>query len=181
MEGRAQNDAVSVKASAGDPQFVETGIAGVALNDPTSGRRFLDAAGIGTTSDDGLLHNFYSNASGVEILDLVQHPGSPRHSFSEVIIFLSDGFPLGAPKVPNEAFVSSKGIKLGLRVSEVRRLLGRPHGVTSGESGKTTYKYFCDNPGRCPSLAKYNMPTYSATAVILRGRLVSYSFGYDYP
>jgi hypothetical protein len=177
----AQPSSEASKSDASDPAYVETGVADVTLADARSGEQFLETNGPGTTSDDGLFHNFYSNGPGSEILDLVRHPGGVRHSFSEAIMFLSDWFPLGAPRTKDDVFVSSKGIRLGLSPSEVRRALGRPHKVKAEKSGKLTYKYFCDDPVKCPSLAKLNMPTYSATAVFLRGRLVHYSFGYDYP
>ena len=64
----------------------------------------------------------------------------------------------------------------------MRRLLGKPHEVKKRRSGEVTqYKYFCDDPAKCPSLAKYNMLTYTAVAEFASGRLVKYSFGYDYP
>jgi hypothetical protein len=180
-ECAAQADSTPSNPRTTGPVYFETGIGNVVLLDPSSGERFLNQNGIGTTSDDGLIHNFYENAAGSEILDLIKHPGDVRHSFSEVIIFRPDWFPLGAVPIKDTTFVSSKGIKLGLRASEVRRILGKPHKVKTGKSGKVTYKYFCDDPVKCPSLAKYNTPTYSATAVFLHGRLVEYSFGYDYP
>jgi len=180
-EALAQPSSNESKSEASDPAYVETGIANVMLIDARSGEQFLDRNGLGTTSDDGLLHSFYSNAPGSQILDLVRHPGDIQHSFSEAIMFLSDWFPLGAPETKDDIFVSSKGIRLGLSPSEVRRALGRPHEVKTEKSGKLTYKYFCDDPVKCPSLAKHNMPSYSATAVFLRGRLIHYSFGYDYP
>jgi len=163
------------------PAYIETGIRGVALTNAKSGEHFLEKNGIGTTSDDGLVHIFYSNTSGSEILDLVRHPGDVRDSFSEMTILSSDCFPLGTPETANKEFVSSKGVKLGLRTSEVRQVLGKPHEVRTGKSGRTKYKYSCNDPAKCPSLARYNLPTYTAIAEFLRGRLVRYSFGYDYP
>ena len=41
----------------------------------TPRQQFIDANGIGTMSDDGLMHNFYENASGSEVLDLYPAPG----------------------------------------------------------------------------------------------------------
>jgi hypothetical protein len=97
------------------------------------------------------------------------------------MLFRPDCFPLGAAPTKRKTFVSSKGIKLGVRAADVRRILGKPHEVKTGKSGRVTYKYFCDDPGKCPSLAKYNVPTYTAVAEFAGGRLVKYSFGYDYP
>jgi len=153
----------------------------VALKDAKSGARFLEKNGVGTTADDGLLHNFYSSASGSEVLDLVRHPGDVRDSFSEVSILRGDCFPLGAPNVTEKEFTSARGVRLGLSASEVRRILGKPHEVKKTKSGKTKYRYFCDDPVKCPTLAKYNLPTYTAVAEFRSGRLVRYSFGYDYP
>lgn len=177
----AQPDSQARTPEVTDPTYFETGVANVALKNPSSGQRFVETNGLGTTSDDGLMHNFYSNASGTDILDLVEHPGSIRNSFSEIILFRQDCFPLGATATKTVSFVSSKGIKLGLRATEVRRILGKPHDVKTVKSGKVTYKYTCDDPAKCPSLAKYNMPTYTAVAEFANGRLVKYSFGYDYP
>jgi hypothetical protein len=180
-ECAAQVGSTASKPRTADPAYFETGIGKVALLDPNSGEQFIDTNGIGTTSDDGLIHNFYSNASYSEILDLIFHPGDIRHSFSEVSLFRPDCFPLGAAPTKSKTFVSSKGIRLGLRAADVRRILGKPHEVKTGKSGKVTYKYFCDDPAKCPSLAKYNTPTYTAVAEFASGRLVKYSFGYDYP
>jgi len=177
----AQPDAKMPKSEASDPVYVESGIAGVVLQNSDSGQQFIETHGLGTMSDDGLMHNFYENASGSEILDLIQHPGSNRHSFSEAVFFRPDCFPLGAVPIKSKRFVSSRGVKLGLGASDVRRMLGRPHEVKTRKSGKVTYKYTCDNPATCPSLAKYNVPTYTAVAEFANGRLVKYSFGYDYP
>jgi hypothetical protein len=63
----------------------------------------------------------------------------------------------------------------------VRRILGKPHQAKTAKSGKVTYEYFCDDPARCRSLAKYNVPAYTAVAEFASGRFVKYSFGYDYP
>jgi hypothetical protein len=165
----------------GGPAYVEKGVGGVILRDAETGERFVKKNGLGTTSDDGLLHTFYSNAAGTEVLDFVQHPGDARHSFSQANIFASECFPLGAPEISDKQFLSSNRIKLGSRASDVRRILGKPHEVTVGKSGRTAYKYSCDDPAKCPSLAKYNTPTYTAVAEFVNGRLVRYSFGYDYP
>jgi hypothetical protein len=180
-ECAAQAGSTASKPRTADPTYFETGIGNVALLDPNSGEQFLNINGIGTTSDDGFLQTFYSNASGSQILDLVRHPGDVRYSFSEASIFLSDGFPLGAPELTAKAFVSSKGVKPGLRPTDVRRILGKPWRITKGKEGRLTYRYFCDDSARCPSLAKYKTPSYSATVIFERGRLVQYSFGYDYP
>lgn len=177
----AQPDSRAPTPEVTDPTYFETGIADVALLSSVSGQQFIDTNGIGTTSDDGLMHNFYSNAAYSEILDLIFHPGDVRYSFSEVMLFRPDCFPLGAAPTKIKSFVSSKGIELGLRMADVRRILGKPHEVKTGKSGRATYKYFCDDPAKCPSLAKYNVPTYTAVAEFTGGRLVKYSFGYDYP
>jgi hypothetical protein len=163
------------------PIYIETGVAGVELMSSDSGGRFIELNGIGTTSDDGFLHNFYKNATGTEVVDLIQHPGSGRHSFAEVILFRPDWFPLGAPRIKDKSFSSSKGVKLGMGASELRRILGKPHKTKTEKSGEVTYTYHCEDAKKCPSLTRHNMPSYTAKAKFIHGRLVEYSFGYDYP
>jgi hypothetical protein len=163
-----------------DPGFVETGIHGVAFLDAASGERFIKANGAGTTADDGLMHHIYQDATG-GILNLIQHPGALRYSFASARMLRAEAWPLGASPVDHKIFTSSKGVRLGMSTTELHRLLGRPTRTERAGPQRTAHHYFCDAVALCPSLGRYNMPSYSARAIFSGGRLVDYAFGFDYP
>ena len=165
----------------GDPQFVETEVAGVSLGNPASGRKFISSNGRGIRTDDGYLHHFYLNASATEVMDLVFYPGGVENTFYKVRVRLASTRDIRRlPRLSLSSFASRRGIALGLSRKQLTDLLGPPASVRERQ-GRVVLSYRCGSRSRCPLLKTINMPSYEARYVLVGDRLVEYSFGFPYP
>lgn len=106
------------------------------------------------------------------IIQFIVHPGSVKYEVSEVkIIFdlnrhLTNSYPGSA--------ITQKGIFLGMSKEELISKLDKPK---MGLNDVLEYKAENDTE----ILAKYNMPIYYGKYTFRKNKLVSFSFGFEYP
>jgi hypothetical protein len=172
---------VGLASEQGDPQFVETEVAGISLGDPVSGRQFISSNGRGKRSDDGYIHHFYLNAGATEVLDLVFYPGGVENTFYKVCVRLANSRDVRRlPRISLSSFSSRRGVVLGLSRRQLTDLLGPPSSVKERD-GRVVLSYRCGSRRRCPLLKTINMPSYEARYVLAGDKLVEYSLGFPYP
>jgi hypothetical protein len=156
-------------------------IAGVALEDATSGHAFVMRHGLEVFEpDDDFPQVRVLNSDGTELLALLQHYGAQRHEFGQFRVRRPS--PIDAKRGKRGAqtsFVSGKGVRLGLTVEEVVDLLGT--GAQETRDLQVTLHYACSSTRACPGLGRVNMPSYEAIYRFQNGKLVSFEGGYPYP
>ena len=113
------------------------------------------------------------NSSKSEIISLIFHPGDVKNSFNEIRVYKSNGSRHEHYEVLKKttAFVTGKGIKLGIFKNKLIEILGKDF----KENIKDNIVILTYNP--VPD--KY--PLYYGEYIFENERLIEYSFGYEYP
>ncbi len=173
-----------LRQSAGpaDTSFVDTHVGAVSLADEASGKAFvLRYGGHEFEPDLGLRVFRYVNAGKNEVLDLVMHPGGVRYEFMVFRLRRPRGAEATTATVAGlESFRSGRGVRLGLTVAELARVLGAPlRQSVSGGNGVMVYR--CTSQATCPTLKQVNMPAYEGKYSFRGGILVACEWGYPYP
>ncbi len=164
-------------ASSDEPRPADLGVASILFLDAKSA-----IAGMGTTppmtgEDPPFGHVRYVNDDRSEAVAFVIHPGSSRMDFSEAIVERTTAsspyppFPGGI-----KSFKSVRGIQLGMTREEVTRILGPPKSETPD-----ALRYQLDKTNAKNWLARFNMPVYYGRYEFADGKLVKFSFGFEYP
>lgn len=171
-----------VTASAGDPQFVDTAMAGVVLGDRQTSAEFVREHG-GSEADGGAGLGIwrYANETQTEILEFYRHPGGVAADFMEFQVRAAAAA-TGAPAQRTRlgAFQSGKGIRLGLSAADVMKRLGPPLEHRQGNT-VLVLSYGCSSPQVCSALTAVNMPEYRSEYRFTDDALVAFKAGYPYP
>ena len=106
---------------------------------------------------------------------LPPYDGSERYSVATASISYRRQ-DISRPILPGqpEAFVSRKGIQLGMARGDVEALIGEPDEVIGATS---VYEL----AGESAILRRFNMPVYRATYAYEDDRLIGFQFGFPYP
>ncbi len=117
----------------------------------------------------------FSNADGSQVLTLTVHPGSERYSVATASVSYRRQ-DTSRPVLPGEpeAFVSRKGIRLGMARADVEALIGEPDELIGATA---VYEL----AGESAILRRFNMPVYRATYAYEDDRLIGFQFGFPYP
>ena len=117
----------------------------------------------------------FANADGSQTLTLTAHPGDERFSVSVVSVDYA-AEPSGLPVLPGgpDAFVTRKGIRLGMARADIEALIGEPAYLV----GETS---IYELSGDTALLRRYNMPIYRATYAFKDDLLIGFQFGFPYP
>jgi hypothetical protein len=165
---------------ASDPQYWDTVISGVTLEDPVSGRAFIMRH---PTAADEPADDFPQfrclNADGTEVLYFILQYGAERYQFAQFRVRSASSVAVKSEKSSIPSFVSGKGVRLGLTIDRVVQLLGP--GVRQERQGEVSLKYSCSSAEACPGLRRVNMPGYEAIYTFRAGKLVAFEGGYPYP
>ena len=117
-------------------------------------------------------HTYEFNLGHSHLIQFVVHPGSIRFEISEIqIIERQNKNP--SYKYPGKG-ITKKGISLGITKEELIIKIGNPNRVTGDQ-----YEYRAEYHGGI--LKRYNMPIYYGKYTFVKNRLVSFSFGFEYP
>ena len=106
------------------------------------------------------------------IIQFVVHPESLIYEVSEINVIEYDNRHL-SNNYPNKA-ITHKGISLGISKEDLVRKIGAPAPVTAK---RYEYKSEYDKA----ILKRYNMPLYYSSYAFVNNKLVSFSFGFEYP
>lgn len=157
------------------PKFTATKVAGLSLLDSKSTLKVFGNTLQLYNSEFGFAYYKYLNQSETEIITLISHPGAIRYSIAEVKVSKASnrkGIPIFPKKNPE--FTSDKGVALGMLRSDLTKLLGKP-----SNGNETFIEYRLE--GNSSFLKKYNMPVYYGKYKFDKGKLIEYSFGFEYP
>lgn len=127
---------------------------------------------------------YYINRTRSELLQVYFHPGNYSNCFSEftVMPLLKDTSKyLFARLRKVHAFISGKGIHLGLPLDSLFLILGRKHSTTTRDKDSIVVEYSLEQKQAPSFFGFYNTPSYSSRYVFRRSRLVEFHFGLDYP
>ena len=171
---------VALSASAGQALAASDAIVDLAIN----GLPLLTPAETGPVlsgTDNAVVHAAastlfrFSNADGSQVLTLTVHPGSERYSVATASVSYRRQAS-SRPVLPGqpEAFVSRKGIQLGMARADVEALIGEPDELI----GDTAVYELA---GESAILRRFNMPVYRATYAYEDNRLIGFQFGFPYP
>ena len=170
-----------VGASPPDPQFWDTTIAGVTLEDPRTGRAFV--MNHPTTADepaDDFPQFRCLNADGTEVLSFIMQYGDQRYQFAQFRVRRASRREAAqGERSAVQSFATGKGIRLGLTIDRVLELLG-PGARKEGKQ-QVRLTYSCDSVKTCPGLGRVNVPQYQAIYTFRGNELVAFESGYPYP
>ena len=162
-------------AGASDDSIVDLAINELPLLSPAETAPVLSAAELAVIQAAALTLFRFANVDGSQVLTLTVHPGSERYSVALVSVSYAHERATGPVLAGEpEAFVTEKGIRLGMRRSDVEALLGEPTYLIGDNA---VYEL----SGESAMLRRFNMPTYSATYGFEDGRLTGFRFGFPYP
>jgi hypothetical protein len=159
------------------PRFVNTSVNDISLDDDSNIKKYFGAK---TPINDKNPINPYAvlyNQSCDEEFKLFFHPGNVRDHFSEFQIKKIQPKSNCNGKIKN--FTTDKNIKIGLKINEAKKTLGKPHSK-SKNGDQVVYKYHLQSPDS-KFLKKYNMPIYYGIYIFKNKELIQFSFGFEYP
>lgn len=156
-----------------DDSIVDLAINDLPLQTPEETGPVLSAASV-THAAGQTLYRF-ANLDGSQTLTLTTHPGDERYSVSVVSV----GYATGQSALPvlagdPEAFVTRKGIRLGMARADLEALIGEPAYLIG-------YTSVYELSGDTALLRRYNMPVYRGTYAFEDDRLIGFRFGFPYP
>ena len=117
----------------------------------------------------------FANADGSQTLTLTAHPGDERFSVAVVSVdYAREQSSLPVLAGSPEAFVTRKGIRLGMARADLEALIGAPAYLV----GETS---IYELSGDSAILRRHNMPIYRATYGFKDDLLIGFQFGFPYP
>jgi hypothetical protein len=159
------------------PKAADVSIHGVFLFDLESQRRVL--GDVRFSEKTAMPQARFASEDGAQRLTLVSHPGSVG-DVAEVAV--SHGKGDGKRLAGAKAFVTGKGIRLGITEQEVTALLGAPLRARRTGSSRTLEYRVEERPGKASAfLEHYGMPVYYGIYSFSGDRLVAFRFGFEYP
>ncbi|MBS1509079.1 MAG: hypothetical protein JSS79_20745 [Bacteroidetes bacterium] len=133
-------------------------------------------------SQEGFSHLDFYNKKGNQRLSLIFHPGNTTWAFSEFkvqYVYQKEVKPKGIT-LPDEEFMTEKGIKLRTLREELISKIGTPTKESYEKDGVTTIEYRTHD--RNAKLVKrYRQVGYFAIYKLRYNRIIEYHFGFDYP
>lgn len=159
------------------PRAADLSIHGLSLFDLESQRRVLGE--VRFSEKTAMPQARFASDDGTQRMTLVSHPGSVG-DVAEVAVAYGKGDGKRLPGV--KAFVTGKGIRLGMTEAEVTSLLGPPLRARRKDSTRTLEYRVEEKPGRASAfLEHYGMPVYYGVYRFAGDRLVAFRFGFEYP
>ena len=123
----------------------------------------------------------YTNADGTQLLTLAAHHGDVRNSVSEVEVQPLEKPCAACKPLPGvEAFVSGRGVQLGMAQDRVLEILGEPQRLVEAD-GTVRAEYTLRKPVAAAFLEEYNVHGYYGTYTFRDGVLVQFAFGFEIP
>ncbi|MBK9522515.1 MAG: hypothetical protein IPO13_13070 [Rhodocyclaceae bacterium] len=163
------------------PKQADISISNIVLHDMASQKQVL-GVDIPFDKNADLPVATFSSADGRQFLTVSSHPGG-LGEISEFRVSSSPGKNLVARRIASrDAFVTGKGIRLGLTKSQLVSRLGAPL-RTKGNGNFVTLEYRIEDTEQNPSkfLRFYNMPIYYGSYTFKNNYLVAFKCGFDYP
>jgi hypothetical protein len=121
------------------------------------------------------------NQKGDQLLTMIFHPGDSKYQFSEFKVSsvnkMSDD--LVTIKLKEEKLKTGNGIVLGIKISDLLKLLGNPTTTLTGK-GQDILVYKITNRDSS-ILKKYRQTEYYASYKFKGDKLVEFQFGFVYP
>jgi hypothetical protein len=155
----------------------DTSVCGIKIRNAAS------AAIIGRSQADSLgQYHFYSKREA-ETLTLVQYPGDGNKQISVFKVGYSDKASYGYPQLPVDAFVTEKGIRLGMTKKQLIEKLGNCYAVLDSTNSSVALFYKIEKPrdSKTRLLAANDIPAYYASYQLCDDRIVKLEFGFEYP
>ncbi len=163
-----------------DLRHLDESVSGLILHSPTSiQKKFGDSAWsqVKASKLPGGTASFFSKDKKQK-LTMVFHPGGVKNSFSEFIVEYFKGNKAGKA-LEQTAFITSKGIYLGISDKELIGKLGSPSKKESIPGGSMFTYALSDMNHRF--LKKHKMPSYYGKYTFADGKLIKFAFGFEYP
>jgi hypothetical protein len=174
------------KAASGQGSSVDTMINQIGILDATSVRLKLkaDTSKIDLSfelRDSAIPDVKIKNQKGDQLLTMSLHPGDSKYQFSEFKVSYIDKMSddLVTIKLKDEDLKTGKGIILGIKKSDLLKLLGNPTTTLTGK-GQDIVKYKITDQDS-GILKKYRKAEYIASYKFKEDKLVEFHFGFVYP
>jgi hypothetical protein len=151
------------------PKYFDPGIDNYVFYSRTSTESLLEDK---VPNPDFAFSTYEFKLGEIHIIQFIVHPGSVKYEVSEIKIIVDPNRKLPI-SYPGSA-ITQKGIFLGMSKEELISKLGKPK---LGLDDMLEYKAKND----AGILAKYNMPIYYGKYTFRKNKLVSISFGFEYP
>ena len=157
----------------------DTAVSGIGLGDADSARRILgnDYRYFGHEPQTDYPWAHFMSRDGKQMLSLRHHAGDLAHSHMELSVRYA-GASTVEQSLATDAFVTDRGIRLGVSQRFVRARIGACARTAPTGTGAETIRYEITQ-ARSPLLARHRMPRYYATYEFQHGRLVRFQFGFD--
>jgi hypothetical protein len=166
----------------------ESDILGIRIADEASSERVLgplrelsseqDKTAEGADADFPFVR--VRSADGKQDAKLFEHYGAVVGAYSEIEVRPADPTKRAAKQVPANELSTERGVKLGMRGTELVRLLGTCFRRERGKDSETIIVYAINDPKHA-LLMRSGMPSYFARYAFKDDRLAWFRFGFEYP
>jgi hypothetical protein len=159
----------------------DVSVSGLTLGDAESAKAVVGTgAELIETTDDFPQARFVSK-DGAEELVLFASFGAALDEYTAVEVRAAGSEALALKDLPVEAFVTGRGVRLGMSPAEVTRRFGKCKKSHERSGGSETIRYEDDEAKSDPALKTFGYPVYYAEYDFEEGRLVRFRFGFDDP
>jgi hypothetical protein len=182
------------------PQCVDISLSEIILQDTISSKIVLGAENIIPSQYAPPFEFKFLNKQKTQLLTCTFHPGDYLYSLSEfkVEMSITDESKLNIDSPGSKiiiledilSFKSGKNIEIGIDVSEVIKILGKPINIEN-EEGSDIFHYELKNPLDYPDenpepviigfLNSFRSHLYYGIYKFRNGKLIEFSFGFPYP
>jgi len=164
-----------------NPQFVDESISGIFFHNSKSTKKVLGKDSwtkLYETKGD-LPRMFRYNKDKSEILTLFFHHGGVKNEWAE---FQVEKVKKKSGKIKVlkgiDHFISGKGIKLGMKIEQLKKILGEPN---KKAENILSYRIEDIKLKKYKILVEHNLPIYYGKYHFDKGRLSKFRFGFEYP
>lgn len=164
------------------PRGVDLSLSGVQLVDAQSAKSPLGAPPRLDDPDSDRPKAYLCNKDNTERLALMYYEGDTAFVISEFRVeqVATRYVDCSQPSIPIDRFVSGKGIALGMSRQQVVRILGKAHNENP-QLDEIVISYRIDNKNESGFLQHHNAPAYFGQYHFREEKLVSFSFGFEFP
>jgi len=169
-------------AGAEPPREADLSVSGIQLNDVSSAKLPFGAQVQLDDPDSDRPKAYICNADRTEKLTLVYYEGDTAYIISELRVDPIETRYVDCVQPPQaiDHFVSGKGVQLGMPRSEVTRLFGN-HYNEHPQLDEIVISYRIDDKNASDFLQHHSAPAYFGQYHFKQDKLVSFSFGFEFP
>jgi hypothetical protein len=154
---------------------------GIKLTDGESATKQVGAGPDLVEDDDDLPHARFVSKDGAQELILFSHYGAGPDEYAEAEVRPAGTEALTLKELPTEAFVTGRGIALGMTLAEVVDRLGSCRLARERSGALETLHYVVAGADTDPELKGFGYATYYAEYQFRSGKLMRFRFGFEYP